>query len=195
MKFNQLPESVQYVLGAIAAALIIAAFIPYIIATVKKIITPHPLTWIGWALLIGTSFVSQVIEKGFELNQIPVCVSVTGCITIGSLSIKNGNIKPVDWLCLSLGILCAFVYITTKNPWLTTILAMVADTLVAIPTLHSAWINPQAEKSSAWKIGAVAYFITMIACVGHSWLYALFPIYLFFFNSTMVLLSSRKSTA
>lgn len=192
MILDQFPDSVQYVLGAISAILLILAFIPYTTSVVHKEITPRPLTWIGWTLLMGISFVSQVFEKGFALNQIPICISIAGCLVISILSVKNGNIEIMDWICLALGVICTIVYMATKDAWLTTVLAIIADILIAIPTLHNAWKNPLAEKSITWTFGVMAYLIAIIACKGHDILYALFPIYLFFLNSTMILLTSRK---
>jgi hypothetical protein len=193
MPLIKFPDSVQYVLGAISIILLVLAFIPYTTSVVRKQITPRPLTWIGWTLLMGISFISQLFEKGFALNQIPMCMSIAGCLIISLLSVKNGNIKLMDWVCLVLGVICTIVYLTTKDAWLTTILAIIADILIAIPTLHNAWKNPLAEKSITWTFGAVAYFITLIACKGYDMLYVLFPLYLFMLNSTMILLTSRKA--
>ncbi len=189
---TQFSDGTQYLFGAVAAILLIIAFVPYLRSVIKRTITPRPLTWIGWTLLMGISFLAQVFAKGFALNQIAMVMSISGCLVISIFSFKNGNIKPVDWICLLLGIACGIIYVTTKNAWLTTVLAVAADILVAIPTLHNAWKDPLSEKSSAWTFGAIAYFITVIACRGHDILYAVFPIYLFCFNSTMILLTSRK---
>jgi hypothetical protein len=108
------------------------------------------------------------------------------------ISLKHGVIVWWDWLCLLLGALCVIVYLSTKNAWLTTIMAIVADFIVALPTQHNAYIDPKKERSIAWHFGAMAYLVNCISCMGSAWLYAAFPLYLLCMNSSMVYLTTRR---
>lgn len=189
---TQFSETAQFVLGFLASALILIAFIPYARAVALKTITPRPLTWIGWTLLMGASFISQVDEKGFAINQVVMCMSIIGCLTISIMSIKNGNIKKIDWVCLSLGLACTVIYVITKDAWLTTGFAIVADFIVAIPTISNAWNDPAAERSIAWKYGAAGYIITVVACKGHDTIYVVYPLFLLCFNTLMIVLTNRE---
>jgi hypothetical protein len=151
-----------------------------------------PPSWIGWALMMGISLFSQVMEKGWQWNQAGLTLSVIGCVVTAIFSLKHGVIVWWDWLCLLLGALCVIVYLSTKNAWLTTIMAIVADFIVALPTQHNAYIDPKKERSIAWHFGAMAYLVNCISCMGSAWLYAAFPLYLLCMNSSMVYLTTRR---
>ena len=189
------------VLGVIAGLLLVVASIAYIASILdkdpNKRIKPRPLSWFGWALMMGVSLVSQIIKVGFEWNQITILTSVLFCVVIAvvALVVRSYLIKPMDWGCLILGMICVGIYMTTKDALVTTIFGITADFIVAIPTLHNAYVNPNSEKSSAWIYGVLSWALTLIVCLGHSWLYALFPLYLFVMNAVFLYLTNRKVPA
>ncbi len=193
-----LPKLVQQSLGIIAGSLLVVASLSYINSiltkNIEKRITPRPLSWFGWALMMGVSTLSQVISHGFEWNQIGLFASTFFCILIPVIAIvaKRYTVKPMDWLCLVLGMFCVGVYLSTKDALLTTCIAIAADLIIAIPTLHNAFVDPESEKTSAWKFGIVSWALTLLVCAGGIWLYALFPVYLFLINGTMIILTTRK---
>lgn len=195
---NLLPKLLELSLSVIAGLLLVAASVAYIVAIVnknpKKRTEPRPLSWIGWTLMMGISLVSQIIKEGFEWNQITILTSIIFCIVIAitAFIVKSYTIKPMDWWCLILGMICIGIYLSTKNALITTVFGIIADFIVAIPTLHNAYIKPESEKSSAWLYGVLSWAITLITCIGYQWLYALFPLYLFIMNSVFMYLTNRK---
>lgn len=189
-----IPDEIQYILTTVAVGLSSIAVVPYVRGILKKTIDPRPLTWLGWSLLLGTTLISQVLEKGFELNQSALFISVLGCFIIFLFSIRNGNIKILDWICLGLGFICIGIYTQTEDAWTTTLFALGADVLIGIPTIHNVIVNPKAERSVIWKLGAIAQALVLITCIGYNPIYAVFPTYLFFYNGSVVLLSLRKDT-
>ncbi len=193
-----LPSFMEQSLSAIAGLLLVAASLAYIASIVnknhEKRIKPRPLSWIGWALMMGISLTSQVIKNGFEWNQITILTSVIFCVIIAvtAFAVKSYSIKPMDWWCLILGMICVGIYLSTKNALVTTIFGIIADFIVAIPTIHNAYTKPESEKSSAWLYGVLSWAFTLIICIGYAWVYALFPLYLFVMNSLFMYLTKRK---
>ena len=188
----------EILLSSIAGLLLVIASVAYIASILnkdpKKRIKPRPLSWIGWALIMGVSLVAQIIKSGFEWSQITIFTSVFFCIFIAVVAfiVKSYLIKPMDWWCIVLGMICLGIYLSTKDALVTTIFAIVADFVVAIPTLHNAYVDPSSEKSSAWTYGVLSWSLTLIVCVGHPWIYALFPMYLFTMNAVFIYLTNRK---
>ena len=90
-----------------------------------------------------------------------------------------------------LGLICLGIYFISKDAWITTVFAILADFIVGIPTLKHAYNNPLSQKSNAWLLGFIAFTFSLIICIGHSLLYALFPIYLFLYNGAMLVLTHR----
>lgn len=187
---------VQHILSLIAGAFILSAQIILIRDVVKKKIQPGLLSWAGWFLLMGTGLLSQILEGGWEWSLVGLLLSVIGCFAIFSISLflKNYLLKKSDWYFLVLGLVCLLIYIASKDAWLTTGFAILADFIVGIPTLIHAYQNPKSQKTFAWTLGFVSWSITLLLCVGHSWLYAFFPVYLFLYNGVMILLTAKRKT-
>lgn len=188
----QLPVPVQSFLALLVSILLLAAIATYVIALRKGALTPRPLSWIGWSLMMGISLFSQIMEKGWQWNQAGLAFSVVGCGIVAVLSLRHGVIKAGDWVCFALGIVCVVIYLSTKDAWTTTIAAIAADLVIALPTQHNAYKDPLSEKSIAWQFGAAAYLINSIQCVGYDFIYAAFPLYLLAMNSSMVFLTTRR---
>ncbi len=191
-----LPLWLEKVFSVVAAIFIVTAQVIFVRDIFRRKIKPSVLSWIGWALLMGTSMVSQIYSMGWAWSLTGVVFSTIGClfIFVTSLSLNQYLIKKTDWKFLALGLICVIIYYTSKDPWLTTCFAILADLAVGIPTLMHAWKDPHTQKSIAWKLGFISWIFSLILCIGHDWLYALFPIYLFLFNGIMIFFTERKHT-
>ena len=182
-------------LGVLSALVISSAQVIYMINTIRRRIRPSVLSWVGWAFLMGTSVVSQVVGKGWQWSMTSVMSSAVGCLTIGLVAWFSGSYSLLrrDWKFLGLGVICVCIYLLSNNPWTTTVFAICADGLLAIPTFLKAFKEPALERSPAWVLGVVSATLALMTCVGHSWIYVLFPAYLFLFNGTMTWLTQVRS--
>jgi hypothetical protein len=108
-----------------------------------------------------------------------------------ALLLNNYLIKKTDWYFLILGLVCLAIYITSENPWFTTGFAILADAIVGFPTIQHGFKNPASQKTIAWPLALTSWAFALVICIGHSWLYILFPIYLFLFNGLMFYLTHR----
>lgn len=189
-----IPPVAEQIISFFAGSLIVFAQLTLIRDVFRKKISPSLLSWFGWALLMGTGLLSQIIEKGWEWNLIGLSISTLGCLFIflSAWILNNYLIKKSDWSFLVLGLVCLFIYITSKDPWLTTGFAILADFIVGIPTLVHAYKNPVTQRTFAWTIGFFSWILTIFICIGHEWIYALFPIYLLLYNGAMMLLTRRS---
>lgn len=187
--------TLEIIIGGITICLMVVTQVMYIVDVLKKRVKPSVLSWFGWALLMGVGMLSQYLEEGWQHSQGSIVAATIGCLTIGVVAIATNHfsLKKVDWVILSVGLVCVVLYYLSENAWLTTIYAVVADFIIAIPTLIKVLKQPQSEKSSAWYISLAAWVLTLFISFNHGLLYALFPIYLFSFTFTMVLLMNRKS--
>ncbi|HEY4289339.1 MAG TPA: hypothetical protein VGN00_19695 [Puia sp.] len=186
-------SNIERGIGVVAGIIIGSAQVIYLVNTLRGKIRPSVLSWLGWALLMGTSLVSQVVDKGWQWSLTSI-----GCSTIGSLAIaaaallsRNFSLAAKDWKFLFLGLGCMGLYYVSGNAWITTGFAVLADALLGIPTIGKAWKDPASEKSAAWILGGVSSALALAICVGHDWLYFLFPLYLVLFNGMMAWLTWR----
>jgi hypothetical protein len=182
---------VEKVMGVVSATIISVAQVIYLVNTIRRKIRPSVLSWIGWSFLMGTSVVSQVAAKGWQWSMTSVLSSAVGCLTIGLIALLTGNYSLTrgDWRFLGLGALCVCLYLVSGNAWMTTGFAIGADALLGIPTILKAVKEPALERSPAWILGVCSASLALVTCFGHSWIYVLFPAYLFCFNGLMAWLT------
>jgi hypothetical protein len=187
-------QAMEKILGLLAGIIIGSAQVIYLVNTVMKKVRPSVLSWTGWAFLMGTSVVSQVVSKGWQWSMTGVLCSTVGCFAIGmtALATRNYSFERKDWQYVVWSALCVAVYLLSGDPWMTTIFAIGADGILAIPTVVKAWRDPLSERSLAWVLGVVSSTLALIICVGHDWIYVLFPAYLFVFNGAMAFLTRLR---
>jgi hypothetical protein len=182
---------VEKYIGLLAGMVIGSAQLIYLYNTVKMKISPSVLSWIGWACLMGTSLVSQVIGKGWQWSMTGILCSTIGCFAIAVIAFfsQNYSFKKSDLSFLVIGLLCIGVYLLSQNPWITTIFAVIADAALGIPTIRKAIKEPATEKTVSWIMGVISSTLALTICLHHDPIYVLFPAYLFLFNGAMVYLT------
>jgi hypothetical protein len=183
--------NVERIMGLLAAIVISTAQVIYVINCLRRKITPSVLSWFGWACLMGTSLVSQIVHKGWEWSMTSIASSTVGCLMIAGVAWRSGNfaLRRGDLGFLLAGLGCVGVYVVSDNPWTTTVFAIIADALLGIPTIIKAYREPALERSAAWLLGVVSSTLALIICVHHDLIYMLFPAYLWLFNGMMAVLT------
>jgi GNAT superfamily N-acetyltransferase len=178
-------------LGVLAGIVIGAAQLIYLLNGLKKKVTPSVLSWFGWACLMGTSLIAQVIGKGWQWSMTGILCSTVGCIVIAAVAFfsRNYSFRKVDLSFLVVGLICVAIYLWSSDPWITTVFAIIADAALGIPTIRNAVRAPGTERSAAWVLGVVSSTLALIICIHHDWIYVLFPGYLFLFNGAMAVLT------
>lgn len=183
--------NLEKIMGLLAAVVISTAQVIYVFNCLRRKITPSVLSWFGWACLMGTSLVSQVVHKGWQWSMTGIASSAVGCLTIALVAWLSGNFsfRRRDLGFLVAGIGCVGVYVVSANAWVTTVFAIVADGLLGIPTIVKAYREPALERSAAWLLGVVSSTLALVICLHHEVIFMLFPAYLFLFNGMMAVLT------
>jgi hypothetical protein len=186
--------NVEKYLGVLAGLVIGSAQLIYLLNGLKRKVTPSVLSWFGWACLMGTSLVAQVIGNGWQWSMTGILCSTVGCIVIAGVAFFSGNysFRKVDLSFLVVGLICVAIYLWSSDPWITTIFAIIADAALGIPTIRKGIKEPETERSAAWILGVVSSTLALIICIHHDWIYVLFPAYLFLFNGTMAVLTRMR---
>lgn len=188
-----IPKLLEQIIGVAAGSLTILAQGTYFITLMKRKVKPSILSWFGWSVLLGVSFYSQLEGKGWQWSQTSLILSSVACFLIpaGAIALGYYSLIKRDWIFLALGVICIYIYVESNDPWYTTIYAISADLLMAIPTFAKAYKKPESEKTNAWYFSLTSWGLSLMICINHDFLYALFPIYLFLFNLTMIILTRR----
>lgn len=191
-------ESLFYQYWKLALAFLIGAILfysqlSYWLSLYRKEVKPTYLSWLGWGILMGISLLAQVVAKGWTTKITGLLVSTIGCFIIGVSArfiFRHYKSDKKDWNYLYFGVLCMAVYFLSKDEWVTSAVAIVADAILAIPTVKNAVKQPEDEKTKAWILALTAWLLTLILVFYHfNWLHMLWPLYLIVFNSTMTTLT------
>lgn len=183
----------EYIIGFAAGLLISFAQLMLIRDVYAGRMRARILSWIGWGLLIGIGCIAQWVDAGWEQSMIGMAASTIGCFVVSGVALfrKHYAIARADYFYVVLGLICMGLYFTFKDPLLTIVFAVHADFIVGWPTIKAAYHHPISQRSVGWMIGGISWTLTLIICIGHDWLYAIFPAYLWMYNWGMVLLSHR----
>src|ERR1700749_2542719 len=119
--------SIEKILGMLAAVVISTGQVIYVFNCLRRKIRPSVLSWFGWACLMGTSLVAQIVHTGWQWSMTGIASSTVGCLTIAGVAWLSGNyaFRRGDlWFVLA-GFCCVGVYVVSDNPWVTTGFAIV----------------------------------------------------------------------
>lgn len=164
-------------LSAIAIALTLIAFLPYIRSILKNEIKPHVFSWVIWGSTTFIVFLAQLYAGG-GVGTWPIGVS--GIVTIyvaflAYLKKSDVTITKVDWcfFLLAMGSLPLW-YFTFDPLWAVAILTTV-DVLGFGPTLRKAYYYPFDENLTFFSIFLVRNILVVIALENYSITTVMFP--------------------
>ncbi|MBI5137448.1 MAG: hypothetical protein HZA24_08970 [Nitrospirae bacterium] len=164
-------------LSAVAVALTLIAFLPYIRSIITGATRPHVFSWVTWGTTTFVVFLAQLEDKG-GAGAWPIGVSGGISIFIALLSyLKKADIAVtrIDWLFfVSAMSALPFWYITSDPLWAVVILTTV-DVLGFGPTVRKAYAHPHSESVPFFAIFAVRNLLVILALEHYSVTTVLFP--------------------
>lgn len=167
----------KHLLSAVAIAITLFAFLPYIRAILHNQIKPHVFSWIIWGATTFIVFLAQLQDHG---GAGAWAIGVSGLITIliavlAFLKRADVSITPLDWL-FFLAALSAipFWYVSANPLWAVVILTSV-DVLGFGPTLRKSYTAPHTESVLFFALFLLRNGIVLLALENYSLTTMLFP--------------------
>jgi hypothetical protein len=164
-------------LSAVAIALTLIAFFPYIKSLVKSEIQPHVFSWVIWGTTTFVVFLAQLEDNG-GAGAWPIGVSGSISIFIAFLAyLKRADITitKADWWFFALAMSSLpFWYLMSDPLWAVVILTTV-DVLGFGPTIRKAYYLPHSESMWFFALFAVRNLIVVAALEHYSVTTVLFP--------------------
>jgi len=164
--------------SALAIALTLVAFLPYIRAILRGGIRPHLFSWIIWGSTTFVVFLAQLADRG-GLGAWPIGVSGLLTLVIAWLAwLKRGDcsITRSDWFFLSVALTSLPLWYLTADPlWAVVVLTFV-DTLGFGPTIRKAYAHPFEEQRTFYLLFAVRNALAIAALENYSLTTLLFPV-------------------
>lgn len=175
-------------LGLIAAALSIAAYMPYAIDTVARRTRPHRASWLIWTTLSSIAFATQIFEGattsvGFAAAQ----VLGTGSIFVLSIFYgQGGYLNRQDGLTLGMAAIGLGFWAVTEDPAYALAMTIAISLLGGVATSRKAFAAPLTETALTWFMSLLAAGVAILAIDGQGWILWAYPVYMFTVNAMIL---------
>ena len=163
--------------AALALALTIGCFVPYVVAISRGCLRPSAVTWSIWAL--GTLLVvGAQASAGAGIGALPLALSA--CLSGGVAvlaAVRGGDLRPApcDLACLAGAAGAALAWLATDDALLAVVLLTALDLVGFGPLLRRAWSRPDDESALFYLAGAVRNALLLCALDARNATTVLFP--------------------
>jgi hypothetical protein len=187
---------IKAIFGILSAIFTFGGLVPYFLNIHKKEIYPHNLSWIGWFFITFVGGVAMLYDGG-GWSSIIIFANSLSCLIVVIYSIykKVGvwSTTSFDYIFFILGILGVILWQTFNMPIIAIACAVIADLAFGIPTIIKTYKNPKSETYIAWLSCSLAGLLSLFAIKSFSLSLFLYPLYLFIFDTTILLIILLKN--
>lgn len=165
------------ILSAVAIALTLIAFFPYIRSIIRDEIKPHVFSWVIWGATTFVVFLAQ-LEDGGGAGAWPIGVSGSVTIFIALLAYRKRadvTITRTDWLLFVSAITSLPLWHFTSDPLWAVVILTVVDVLGFGPTARKACHFPYSESPMLYALFMARNLIVIAALENYTVTTVLFP--------------------
>lgn len=180
MTFLQLSDAHLHIVGLLSMTLSLFAFLPYIYDILQGQTKPHRASWLIWAVVSTSSFLSQAYE-GADRSLLFAGMQAAGATTIYLLSLQYGVGRLLDrpgvMRLFLIGIAVALSFLS-KSAGFMLAACIFISAIAGLATVKKAFHAPESETLLSWFAFFSGSALALIS-VGH-WepLLIVFPAYL-----------------
>jgi hypothetical protein len=173
-------------LALIATLFAIIGNVPYLRDILTKRVEPHPYTWFVWTFVSGITFFGQ-LAKGGGIGALPTGVAESFTVIIFFCSLRNGwhHIVRTDTYFLICALIGIGLWILTKDPTLSVIIAVSIDVIAFIPTLRKTWQQPHTETPLLYGMNVSRHVLSLFSLQAYNIATTLHSIAMIVTNSLM----------
>ena len=167
----------KQVVSAVAIALTLIAYLPYMRDIVQGKTKPHVFSWVTWGATTFVVFLAQLDAKG-GVGAWPVGVSGSITILVAALAyVKRADvgITKLDWLFFLAAMSSLPLWYFTSDPLWAVVVLTIVDLLGFGPTLRKAFVHPHSESIPFFAMFAVRNVLVVAALESYSLATVLFP--------------------
>lgn len=182
-------SNIPVFLGRTAGVISFAAFIPYVIAILRRETKPNRATWWIWTIVGFMLGASYYFSGANQTIWVPVSY-IIGPFFIAILSIKygEGGWTRFDRNCL-LGTGVSLILWWVFNSSLIALLINIfIDLIGALPTIKKSYREPEKEDETAWILFFLGNIINLFAIETWKFAIIIYPIYMLLCCGTITVL-------
>jgi len=186
---------IKAIFGILSSIFVLIGGIPYLRDIQQRQARPHVLSWLGWAFVTALG-ASAMLAEGSEWVVAILFANTFLCLVIVGYSIikKTGvwSTSIYDFIFFGFGILGLVLWQTIDLPVLALICAIIADFCFGVPTIIKTYKNPKSETYFVWLAASISGLLSLFAFKNLVFCEIAYPLYLFLFDSLVLLLVLRK---
>jgi hypothetical protein len=185
-------SDLKTILGICAGIFSLLGFIPYLITVLQGKTKPNRASWWIWAslgiILAMSNYSAGARETMWLLASYALCQLV-----IATLSLKygEGGWNSFDLTCMLGAGISLLLWWWFNSPLIAITISIAIDSLGALPTIRKSYYEPESEDFFSWLMFWTAGTFNLYALEQWSFALSAQPIYLFCFNSIVLILLLR----
>lgn len=159
-------DTLRYLLTACSGVLFFVAFVPYMVAIIRRTAEPVKVTWIIWASLDTITLAGMYFEHTINGQIIGAVLGAWVTVVLVLRFGKSGWTRN-DKRCLGGAVLAVVLWKFFDNPTVGIVVSNAVVFLGSFMTFKSAWSEPEKEDKIAWAIWWISCVCAM--CSLPSW--------------------------
>lgn len=170
-------DGLKPLLSALAVALTLLAFHPYLRGILRGTVKPHVFSWVVWGLTTAVVFVAQ-LQAGGGVGAWPIGISGGITLLIAAVAWRRRadvTITRLDWMFFALALAALPVWVATADPTWAVMLLTTVDLLGFGPTFRKAYALPHSESVGFYGLFLARNLLVVLALERYSVATALFP--------------------
>jgi hypothetical protein len=166
------------VLSALAIALTLIAFLPYIRAVARGAFQPHVVSWGIWGgATLAISAAQYFADGGAGAWPIFLSGLMTVIVAVFAYrSSRDGSVTRADIFFLLLSLCALISWFVTQDPLMAVVLLTVVDLSGFAPTYRRGWWHPHDESLRFYALMVVRNGLAAVALEAYSMTTLLFPL-------------------
>lgn len=169
--------------------------ISYIKDTIQGKIQPNRVSWGLWALAVAIAFSAEV-SQGVGIQSLATFMVGFTPLLIFLASFVNKKaywkLTKFDLLCGALSIIGLILWFVTKIGNIAILFSIFADLMAGVPTLVKSYKFPETENWIEFMSSFISVSIAMLTIKSWTFAYYAFPLYIFLYDLTAVILIKFK---
>lgn len=176
-------------LWALAVALWIYSYIPYIRDILKGTTKPHAFSRFIRSLMTWIAFAAQVTDNGGAWTR-SMWLTTVACFVIFLFWLKywKSTIASIDYLFLFISLLSLVVWYITNTPLRSVVIITIADAFAFLPTFRKSRYKPYEETLITYVLSWIKMWLSVIALENFSIINALYPLSLVVMNGLFMMM-------
>jgi hypothetical protein len=183
-------EKFRAIFGILSSLAVVAGSIPYLRDIHFKKVRPHLLSWLGWGFVTALG-ACAMLASGSTWTVAILFSNTLLCLLIVLYSVmRRVGVWSTGWYDFAffgIGLLGLILWQVLDLPIVALICSIVADFAFGLPTIIKTYKEPESETPYVWLFAVISAVFSIAAIEKFVFTDAAFPIYLLFFDSTVLL--------